>query len=192
MSPLEPEAGIWYALVWTVVIFRLISRRMHLGSWKHLQLDDYLILVAMATDTVLVACMHIVVNSSSNLIPPGDDVSKYTPEEIQSRIYGSKLVLVVEQMQLSTTWLIKACLLTLYSRITGMLSQHKLVIATAYYVGFSFVCTKKTCSILKANHIQRLSWKFSTLAFGAGPSTNTGLFQPTRVCHVLLLSHETS
>ena len=92
-----------------------------------------------ATDTVLVACMHIVVNTNSNLIPPGDDVTKYTPEDIKSRIYGSKLVLVVEQMQLSTTWLIKACLLTLYGRITGMLPQHKIVTVTACYVGLSFV-----------------------------------------------------
>lgn len=47
MTVLEPEAGIFYGVCWFVVIIRLISRRLHRGSWKRLQLDDYLILVAM-------------------------------------------------------------------------------------------------------------------------------------------------
>lgn len=47
---LEPEAGIFYGVCWIVVIIRLISRRIHRGSWKLLQLDDYLILVAMVCD----------------------------------------------------------------------------------------------------------------------------------------------
>jgi hypothetical protein len=46
-SLLEPEVGIFYALCWIVVILRFSSRRLHLGSWKRLQLDDFLILVAM-------------------------------------------------------------------------------------------------------------------------------------------------
>jgi hypothetical protein len=47
MSVLDPESGIFYGLCWIVVILRFASRRLHLGSWKGLQLDDYLILVAM-------------------------------------------------------------------------------------------------------------------------------------------------
>jgi hypothetical protein len=47
MSVLEPEAGIFYGLCWFVVILRLASRRLHLKSWKLLQLDDYLIVLAM-------------------------------------------------------------------------------------------------------------------------------------------------
>lgn len=93
----------------------------------------------MATDTVLVAIMSQIVKTSSNLIPPEDDVSRYTSEEIKSRIYGSKLVLVVEQMQLITIWLIKACLLIMYDRMTFVLPQHKIVVATAIYVAVSFV-----------------------------------------------------
>jgi hypothetical protein len=62
---LDPEAGIFYGVCWVVVIIRLISRRIHRGSWKSLQLDDYLILVAMATDTVLIAIMHQIAKTSS-------------------------------------------------------------------------------------------------------------------------------
>ena len=48
---LDPEAGIFYGVCWVVVIILLISRRIHRGSWKSLQLDDYLILVAMVCDS---------------------------------------------------------------------------------------------------------------------------------------------
>lgn len=84
--------------------------------------------------------MSLIVKTSSNLIPPEDDVSRYSPEEIRSRIYGSKLVLVVEQMQLLTIWLIKTCLLIMYNRMTLVLPQHKIVVATSIYVGVGFVC----------------------------------------------------
>jgi hypothetical protein len=70
------------------------------------------------TDTVLLIVMHKVVVSSSNLIPPGEDSTQYDPAEINRRVYGSKLVLVVEQMQILTIWLVKACLLIMYYRMT--------------------------------------------------------------------------
>jgi hypothetical protein len=93
----------------------------------------------MATDTVLIAIMSQVVQTSSNLIPPGEDVSKYSQAEIDSRIYGSKLVLIVEQMQILTIWLIKTCLLLLYNRMTTILPQHTIVVATSIYVAVAFV-----------------------------------------------------
>lgn len=138
------------------MIVRLISRRLHRGAWKRLQWDDYLIVCAMVskfdvhccchsltklqlTDTVLLVCMSKVVTTSSNLIPPDEDVSEYSQAEIESRITGSKYVLVVEQMQILTIWLVKACLLIMYFRMTAVLPQRKLVIATSIYVGITFV-----------------------------------------------------
>lgn len=139
-----------------MVIVRLISRRLHRGAWKRLQWDDYLIVCAMVrhynilhpqhpltvlqlTDTVLLVCMSKVVTTSSNLIPPDEDVSQYSQAEIDSRVTGSKYVLVVEQMQILTIWLVKACLLIMYFRMTTVLPQRKLVIATSIYVGVTFV-----------------------------------------------------
>ena len=61
--------------------------------------------------------MNIVANNSSNLIDPNDH-SELTPENIRERVYGSKMVLVVEQMQIATIWLMKACLLIMYARLT--------------------------------------------------------------------------
>ncbi|KAH6638096.1 hypothetical protein C7974DRAFT_154186 [Boeremia exigua] len=138
-SILQPEAGIFYGVCWFVVIVRLISRRLHRGAWNRLQLDDYLIVCAMVTVTVLLVAMTRVVSTSTNLIPPGEDVTQYTQAEINARITGSKFVLVVEQMQIATIWLVKACLLIMYFRMTAVLPQRKLVVATSIYVGVTFV-----------------------------------------------------
>jgi hypothetical protein len=77
------------------------------------------------TDTVLVIVMHKIVVTSSNLIPPDENVNQYDQAEIHRRIYGSKLVLVVEQMQILTIWLVKACLLIMYYRMTYVTSTFR-------------------------------------------------------------------
>jgi hypothetical protein len=64
------------------------------------------------------ALMHVIINTNSNLIAPGDDISKWTPEDFDKRVYGSKLTIVVEQMHISTIWMLKACILIMYSRMT--------------------------------------------------------------------------
>lgn len=136
------------------MILRLLSRRLHRGAWKRLQLDDYLIVLAMVrlhdftvpaytdrsqlTDTILVVYMSKVVVTSSNLIRP-EEASNFSEAEIKSRTLGSKYVLVVEQMQIATIWLVKACLLIMYFRMTTVLPQRKLVVATSIYVGVSFL-----------------------------------------------------
>ncbi|KAF1966382.1 hypothetical protein BU23DRAFT_663298 [Bimuria novae-zelandiae CBS 107.79] len=139
MSALEPESSIWYATCWVVLITRVVSRRLHYGSWKELGPDDYLIFVTMTT---LMAAMHAVVHSSSNLIAPGEAVSGFSQREIEQRILGSKLVLVVEQMQCCTIWIVKACLLLMYKRMTyvvALLPQHKIVLLVACYTALGFI-----------------------------------------------------
>jgi hypothetical protein len=65
--------------------------------------------------------MNIVSHTNSNLIDPNDH-AELTPEGIKERVFGSKLVLVVEQMQCLVMWTIKACLLILYSRFTSVVA----------------------------------------------------------------------
>ena len=61
--------------------------------------------------------MNIVSDTSSNLIDP-NDTTPLDDENIKERRFGSKMVLVVEQMQCVTIWLVKACLLIMYHRLT--------------------------------------------------------------------------
>lgn len=136
---LDPESYIWYAICWVVIIGRLASRRLVRGGWLKLELEDGLVLLAMVTDTILLAFMHIVLHTNSNLIPPGVDPATFSPEDIKERIYGSKLVLVVEQMQILTIWILKACMLLMYFRLTTLLPQQAFVKILAVYVAVAFV-----------------------------------------------------
>jgi hypothetical protein len=61
--------------------------------------------------------MNIIANTNSNLIDPNNPPS-LTPDDIAQREFGSKMVLLAEQMQCVTTWLTKACLLLMYHRLT--------------------------------------------------------------------------
>lgn len=138
MSAFIAEIWTWYALTWVIVICRMISRRMLLGSFKKLQIEDYLMLVAMITDTVLMAGMSIISHTDSNLINPNEETN-LTEENIKERILGSKMVLVVEQMQLLTIWTMKICLLLMYNRLTMSLKQNMAVKIVGAYVVVGFV-----------------------------------------------------
>jgi hypothetical protein len=48
------------------------------------------------------ALLHIIINTSSNLIAPDEHWTNFSPEEVRERIYGSKLTIVVEQMHITT------------------------------------------------------------------------------------------
>ncbi|THZ29807.1 hypothetical protein D6C89_01807 [Aureobasidium pullulans] len=134
MVPLNVETWIW----WSFVV--LISRYQSLGTIRRFQADDYITMVAMCFFTTLIVTINIVAKSDSNLLPPGFDVSTLTPEQVHDREYGSKLVLVVEQSQIMTTWCEKLCLLFLYQRLVTVGSKERLAIKVLfYYVGISFV-----------------------------------------------------
>ncbi|RYO79256.1 hypothetical protein DL766_009824 [Monosporascus sp. MC13-8B] len=89
-------------------------------------------------DTVLMIAMNIISTTNSNLIDPNNPV-ELTPENIKSREFGSKMVLVVEQMQCVVIWSVKTCLLVMYGRLTITLAQNIAVKVVAAYVALSFV-----------------------------------------------------
>lgn len=112
------ESWIWYALGVFIVAARLLSRALLFRSVKNLKVDDWMMLATLVPYTALLVTINIVSHTSSNLIVPGEDVSTFSPKEIADRVYGSKLVVVVEQMQCITVWLLKACFVFLYYRLT--------------------------------------------------------------------------
>lgn len=138
MSALAAESWTWYAVTWVVVLMRMSSRILLQGSFRKLQLDDALIMLAMVTDTVLMVTMNIIARTSSNLLDPNEKIV-LTPDEISEREFGSKMVLVTEQMQLLTIWLVKGCLLIMFNRLTMSLQQNLAVKIVAGYVVVSFV-----------------------------------------------------
>jgi hypothetical protein len=118
-----------------MVVCRVLSRTILFGNLKSLKIDDLGMILTMAPYTVLVVVINIVAHTSSNLLEPGTDLNTMSQADKNERIHGSKLILVVEQMQLSTIWLVKGCLIILYYRLTyvpwtwaTMSTKHKLMI----------------------------------------------------------------
>ncbi|KAK3623357.1 hypothetical protein LTR56_021629 [Elasticomyces elasticus] len=112
---------------------------MTFGSFTRFQTDDYLMLVGLCFYTTLVVAINIVRNTNSNLLPPGYDTSHLSQQDIRERTYGSKLILVVEQCQICTIWLAKACLLTMYFRLTNARRENIAIKVLCGLVAFGFV-----------------------------------------------------
>jgi hypothetical protein len=138
MTAFVAEIWTWYAITWVIVIARTASRRLLLGAFLKLQVEDYLMFLAMVTDTILLIGMSIISHTSSNLIDP-NEVPLLTAADIREREYGSKWVLVVEQMQMITIWIIKFCLLIMYNRLTMSLKQNLAVKIVGVYVIVGFI-----------------------------------------------------
>jgi hypothetical protein len=91
--------------------------------------------------TTLLVMANILAKSNSNLLPPEFPLSSLTSDAISERQYGSKIVIVVEQMQIAVVWANKACLLILYHRLTRMVAtkENIAIKLLAVYVALGFV-----------------------------------------------------
>lgn len=61
------------------------------------------------------------------------------PKQVTDRIYGSKIVIGLEQCMLFSTWGVKTCMLMLYWRITRNLKSNLYIKILAVYVAVGFV-----------------------------------------------------
>jgi hypothetical protein len=112
------ESWIWYSVAVTIASLRLLARVIQVGGVRRLKIDDWMMVVAVATHTAFLVTINKEIKYNSNLIEPGTNVAWFSAADIHERVYGSKLTVVVEQMQCCTVWLLKACLLCFYHRIT--------------------------------------------------------------------------
>lgn len=119
-----------------------ISRKIHLRSIKSLQYDDWIMGLFVTTAfTALIVCSNRYVKVQSNLLPPGFDVTSLTASDLDRRRYGSKLVVVVEQAQISVIWACKATLLIMYYRLTrtALHNENLAIKLLSAYVALGFV-----------------------------------------------------
>jgi len=76
--------------------------------------------------TILMAAINVSGRTATNLLEPGT-LETLTPDDIQIRIYGSKIVILLEQAMLILIWGIKGCMILMYNRLTTRLQQQMLV-----------------------------------------------------------------
>jgi hypothetical protein len=79
-------------------------------------------LFVLSTYTALITTTNLAFTTPTALLPPHLLPSQLTPSDLATRIHGSKLVLIVEQLQIAVIWSCKACLLILYHRLTHLVS----------------------------------------------------------------------
>ena len=66
----------------------------------------------------------------------------FSPQEIQDRIYGSKIVVISEQAMLNVIYTMKTCMLIMYSRLTLGLNAQKAVRYIAVYVLLGWIASE--------------------------------------------------
>ncbi|OCK80452.1 hypothetical protein K432DRAFT_263125, partial [Lepidopterella palustris CBS 459.81] len=132
------ESWTLYTVGICLIALRIYSRTLVLGSIKKLQLDDWLMVFIVFTFTGDVVSVNQVAVNGSNYMPPGA-AEQLSPAGIKAAIWGSKMTLALEEFQLTTTWLVKACLLLMYSRLTTGLKEHQAVKFVGIYCAFGYV-----------------------------------------------------
>lgn len=97
MTALAVQSWVLYAVATVFILSRILSRRLTLLSWSNLQADDWLMVFILVPFTAAI----VLANQTSG----------------NQSVEGRKNRYVLEEMQIVTTWLVKACLLVLYWRI---------------------------------------------------------------------------
>ncbi|KAL8710763.1 MAG: hypothetical protein Q9220_004781 [cf. Caloplaca sp. 1 TL-2023] len=138
VQSLAIESWALYPFGVLLIAARLVSRRLLLGSFAKLQIDDWLMVFVVVTFTGVIVSVNQVSHNLSNYLPPGT-AETFTPEEHDNAVFGSKFVMILEEFMLANTWLCKACLLILYHHMTLGLSQNKLVKLVGAYCVFGYV-----------------------------------------------------
>ncbi|KAF3040472.1 hypothetical protein E8E12_004702 [Didymella heteroderae] len=136
------ESWIWYICGLGMIIARLVARRILFRSIRGLQLDDWIMGVfVLATYTALMVVSNRWWQAGSNLEPPDYDFSALSEDELSKRTYGSKMMVITEQMQISVVWACKACLLIMYYRLTrtALNNENVAIKVLAVYVGLGYV-----------------------------------------------------
>lgn len=95
--------------------------------------------------TTLLILIQVSAKYATNLFPPSQLESILAnPADIANRIYGSKIVIGLEQCMLLSTWGVKTCLVTMYWKLTQRLRWHLFVQILAGYVVLGFVVIEIT------------------------------------------------
>jgi hypothetical protein len=90
--------------------------------------------------TTMLVLIQISARYATNLMDPRDyDEVLADPKQVRDRIYGSKIVIGLEQCMLISTWGVKTCMLMLYWRITQNLKSNFYIKILSIYVAIGFV-----------------------------------------------------
>ncbi|KAK0634541.1 hypothetical protein B0T17DRAFT_611535 [Bombardia bombarda] len=142
--------GVIYGLaaaMWVLSIIaigmRIMSQRLRFGPsfWRKFQADDYLMLAAVLTIGGVGAASVLVIKyrASEPEVNNKAIVASWTPERLYQAKLANKMLIALEEFWLTTLWLLKACLLILYTRMTQGLRQSIVIKAISIYCLLGYV-----------------------------------------------------
>lgn len=118
----------------------MISRMLANGGFKRLFWDDYVMTATFCIYTAMLVLIQISARYATNLMDPKDYSEVLAdPKQVSDRIYGSKIVIGLEQCMLFSTWGVKTCMLMLYWKITMNLRSNLYIKILSAYVVLGFV-----------------------------------------------------
>ncbi|KAL1888918.1 hypothetical protein Cpir12675_005981 [Ceratocystis pirilliformis] len=141
-AKLKVEGWTLFSIALLLTILRLYATAVRAGGPKNWLLDEYLIILAFLFYIFLVGSLNVIAsNGGANLFPP-QQLATFTQEQIEKRILNSKIVVVSEQAMLNTIYVLKACLLVMYTRLTVGLRTQKAVRALSIYALIGWLATE--------------------------------------------------
>ncbi|KAB5515472.1 hypothetical protein GE09DRAFT_1159726 [Coniochaeta sp. 2T2.1] len=123
---IKVEAWTLFTIGILLIVARMFSRRIKLGSWR-LQIEDYLMMFAGINFTGVIVSVIEVAKNGSNYMSLETALS-LDEEGVKAAVYGSKMTMVLEIFTLTCLWTIKACLLFLYYRLTEAFRKQQLAV----------------------------------------------------------------
>lgn len=119
-----------------------IARRILFRSITGLQLDDWIMgIFVFVCYTALMVVSNRWFKAGSNLEPPDFNFGALSAEDLSQRVYGSKMMIVTEQMQIAVIWSCKVCLLIMYHRLTrtALRNENIAIRLLSAYVALGYV-----------------------------------------------------
>ncbi|KAL4913237.1 hypothetical protein BDW62DRAFT_214406 [Aspergillus aurantiobrunneus] len=139
VSPTPHQLLTESLIFWSIGVV-LTSRIIANGSIRRLYFEDYAMTGTFLIYTSLLVLIQVSSHYATNLMDPADyDLVLSDPQQVRDRIFGSKIVIGLEQCMLFSTWGVKTCMLTMFWRLTKNLRLHLYVKLVAWYVGVGFV-----------------------------------------------------
>ncbi|KAL4968030.1 uncharacterized protein BDV14DRAFT_197264 [Aspergillus stella-maris] len=139
------EAVVFWSIGVVIYIGRIAARCISNGGIRHLQVDDYIMTLTFAVYTTLLILIRVSAEYATNLFPASQEEEILSnPDDVRARIYGSKIVIGLEQCMLLSTWGVKTCLVAMYWKLTHRLPWHIFVQILAGYVALGFIVIEIT------------------------------------------------
>ncbi|KAF3001884.1 hypothetical protein E8E13_005710 [Curvularia kusanoi] len=140
---LASQSWTLYGIGMFTIVLRTVARWRRVRTPSRFAIDDWLMVTAAPLFyTGLVVCLNVIARGGgSNLFPP-EQFATFTQKDIEERIKGSKIVVVSEQCMLNIIWVLKACMLLMFARMTSGTTHIKWIKCVAVYVAIGYVAVQ--------------------------------------------------